>query len=579
MTRHSRYDVVIIGAGKAGLTLARHLLLYTDKTVLLLDKRVELPGPSQKVGESLVQTSGFYLSKVLDLQEHLLVEHFLKYNLRFHWRTDGTDNRNMEDYSCSFIRLGSNIPTFQLDRNVLEQHLLDVNAADPRYELVAGVRDLEVELSNTGDHTIQIGGDAIYCDWVVDTSGRGGFLKRRLDLDQQNPIRHGSTWCWVDGLVDIERLTARSRAEIVFDGKRRKTGHMPFFLATNHFCDEGMWFWVIPLHGKTSLGLVYDHSVIKPEEVSNARKMIEYACRKWPLFQQDLPKRKIVDEGRYIDFSYDARNTISPDRWALCGEAGRFSDPLYSPGGDLIAIYNTLIVDAIKGSNRSRLPQKCALYEQIMRVVYESYVPSYAVTYNCLGDQECFTLKYTWELAVYFGFYVVPMINNLFTDTTFMPFHLRKYGLLGPINKNLQMLLSSFFEWKKANGRLGSEKPTLVDFYQMHPLRDSEKLFYEVGLSQDEAEMVFEKHIMRLKEFARWIIGHVHAVVLDDPRVLRNAPFLRSLKLRETRFDPEAMRAAYAPHAGSAEIYEWNLDPFALEPFLSRSSATLEARV
>ena len=52
-----------------------------------------------------------------------------------------------------------------------------------------------------------------------------------------------------------------------------------------------------------------------------------------------------------------------------------------------------------------------------MRVMYESYVPSYAVSYDCLGDQEAFTLKYTWELAVYFGFYVVPMINNLFTDT------------------------------------------------------------------------------------------------------------------------------------------------------------------
>ena len=53
----------------------------------------------------------------------------------------------------------------------------------------------------------------------------------------------------------------------------------------------------------------------------------------------------------------------------------------------------------------------------------------------------------------------------------------------------------------------------------MRPLRDSEKLFYEVGLSQDAAEMVFEKHIVRLKEFARWILAHVHAAVLDDPKV------------------------------------------------------------
>ena len=58
-------------------------------------------------------------------------------------------------------------------------------------------------------------GQAIACDWVVDTSGRAAFLKKRLELEQQNIIRHGSTWCWVDGIVDIERLTGRSRAEIV----------------------------------------------------------------------------------------------------------------------------------------------------------------------------------------------------------------------------------------------------------------------------------------------------------------------------------------------------------------------------
>ena len=68
------YDVVIIGAGMAGLTLSRQLLLYTNKSILLIDKRMNPPAEApQKYGESLVQLSGYYLSKVLDLEEHLLV--------------------------------------------------------------------------------------------------------------------------------------------------------------------------------------------------------------------------------------------------------------------------------------------------------------------------------------------------------------------------------------------------------------------------------------------------------------------------------------------------------------------------
>jgi 2-polyprenyl-6-methoxyphenol hydroxylase-like FAD-dependent oxidoreductase len=561
------YDVIIAGAGMAGLTLARHLLLDTNKTILLVDKRTELPGPSQKVGESLVQLSGFYLSKVLDLTEHLMTEHYLKYNLRFHWNTPGAANTSIEDLSVSFIRLSSNIPTFQLDRNVFEAHLIEVNSRDPRFQLQRGVRNLNVELADEGPHRVAFDGGEATCDWFVDSTGRSGLLKRKLSLAQENPIRHGSTWCWVDGLVDIERLSGRPVRDMRGCRTRMQTGHMPFFLATNHFCAEGRWFWVIPLHGKTSLGLVFDHAVLDPQEVSTARKLIDYVCRQWPALARDLPHRKIVDEGRYHSFSYDATQTISPQRWALSGEAGRFSDPLYSPGSDLISIHNTLIVDAIKLDDPARLAAKSPLYEQIMRVMYESYVPSYSISYNCLGDQEAFALKYGWELAVYFGFFVVPVINDLLADPRFMKLHLRKYALLGPINKNLQMLLSAFYQWKKAN-QLTTPVRTLVDFYRMTPLRQSETLFYKVGLTHEEAEEVFDEHTARLREFARFIIAHVYASVLGDARVLTNGPFVAGLKLRETVFDPEQMRAAYAPYAESTEQYPWTLDPLALVDFV-----------
>jgi len=560
-----KVDVVIIGAGLAGLTLARQLLLKTGKTVLLLDKRDNPPGPSQKVGESLVQLSGYYLSKVLDLEEHLMTEHFLKYNLRFHWKTPGVSNRSLEDYSLSFIRLGSNIPTFQVDRNLFESHLLELNAADPRYAFVGGVLNPSVTFGEgEADHTVAWEGRAVSCRWVIDTTGRGALLKRKLALAEPNPIRHGSTWCWVDGIINTERLTQRSNEERRLDLDRRKTGHMPFFLATNHFCDEGMWFWVIPLHGKTSLGLVYDHAALNPDQVSTARKMLEYVSRKWPLFEQDFQTRKVLDEGRLYDFSYDARRTISTERWAMSGESGRFSDPLYSPGSDLITIHNTLIVDAVCGDDPERLKMMVPYYEQIMRVMYESYVPSYAVSYNCLGDQEAFTLKYTWELAVYFGFFVVPGINDMFADKRAMSVHLRKYGLLGPINHSLQQFLSAFASWKKAQGRVPDER-LVFDFYRMCPLRESEKLFYEVGLSQAEIENVFDMHFTRLKEFARYIITHVYASVLGDKRVLTNAPFIASLKLRTMTFDAERMRADYARFADSDEVHQWTLNPFALE--------------
>src|SRR5207302_951491 len=172
------------------------------------------------------------------------------------------------------------------------------------------------------------------------TTGRAKFLAGQLGLAKPSPIRHGSTFFWIDGLLNIEKLSKLSHQEMLTHPLRSMTGHFPVWLATNHFAGEGFWFWVIPLQDKTSLGFVYDREKIPEDQVSSPEKVVAWICREFPLFDRELPKRKIVDQGWFRDYAYDCRQTISADRWALSGEAGRFTDPLYSPGGDLIALYN-----------------------------------------------------------------------------------------------------------------------------------------------------------------------------------------------------------------------------------------------
>ncbi|HMB51755.1 MAG TPA: FAD/NAD(P)-binding protein, partial [Thermoanaerobaculia bacterium] len=110
---------MILGAGLAGLTLARHLLLDTDRRVTVVERNAEVPVARQKVGESSVQLAGYYFSRVLDLEEHLLTSHYLKYNLRFYWPTPGRDRDAFENYSQAYIRRFSNVCSYQVDRNVL----------------------------------------------------------------------------------------------------------------------------------------------------------------------------------------------------------------------------------------------------------------------------------------------------------------------------------------------------------------------------------------------------------------------------------------------------------------------------
>lgn len=144
---NKNYDVVIIGAGLAGLTLARQILMDDpNRRILQLEKRETVPCRRQKVGESSVQVGGYYLGKTLDLEEYLFHEHLMKYNLRFIWPTAGRENDDIEDYGQGFIRNFSNIACYQLDRNKLEKDLILLNRKFPNYRLLTGVSVLEVDL-------------------------------------------------------------------------------------------------------------------------------------------------------------------------------------------------------------------------------------------------------------------------------------------------------------------------------------------------------------------------------------------------------------------------------------------------
>ncbi|MCB1057085.1 MAG: hypothetical protein KDD11_16405 [Acidobacteria bacterium] len=582
-------DVIILGGGLAGLSLARQLLLAGGKRILLLEHEEVLPDPRQKVGESLVQVGGYYFSRVLDLEDHLLHEHFLKYNLRFYWPAPGRPGTGLEDYSQAYVRKLSNVTSYQLDRNRLEEELLRLNGEDPAFDLVLGARRLEVELADAGapgaDHrvTFETHGrrHEVAARWVVDATGRGRVLARQRQMTDPGTIRHGTFFFWVDGLVDVERLTALSRRDTRLAASRRHTGHLPYVLATNHFMGDGFWLWVIPLRHKTSFGVVFDRATFDHRRVAGPEAMIDWMCEEFPLFEHDLRQRKVVDWGGFKDFSHTCAATIDPARWAITGVAGRFSDPLYSPGSDLIALHNTLITAAIHAPE-AELESRAALYERQMQAIFDAYIPSYAESYGVLGDPEAFSLKYTWELAVYFAFYVFPTLSDLWTDRRFALAHLRKFSELGPINKGVQRILAGFHRWKREHPGAADPpaEPVYFDFLALEPLACAETAFYEVGVSVEEARQVLAKQLDSLREMARFIGAHVASVVLGEPAAVHHRGFVESIDPRRLRFEPEEMARAWAERdaAGhdAGERYPWRLDPSLMDVFRAQSSADEE---
>ncbi len=336
---------------------------------------------------------------------------------------------------------------------------------------------------------------------------------------------------------------------------------------------DGFWLWVIPLPGKTSLGVVFDTERFPRERVATAAGLIDWICEEFPLFARDLPGREVLHHGGFRSFAYDTGQAISPDRWAVTGEAGRFSDPLYSPGGDLISFHNTLIVDAVGSSSQGEVAEKARRYEALLRALYEAYVPSYSVGYGVLGDPEAFGLKYAWELAIYFAFYVFPFVNDLFTDRRFVAAFGTLFSRLGPINGGIQRFLAGYCDWKRATGEAAPAAPTYFDFTEVGTLAAAEKTFYRVGVDALEARKVLTEQLENLEELARFIVAHVAAVVLGEPRVRTSRRFVEGIDLGALVFDPEDFVRRWAASGPGGEPYPWSLDPTLCDRFRDAAGA------
>src|SRR5437870_8925063 len=91
-----------------------------------------------------------------------------------------------------------------------------------------------------------------------------------------------------------------------------------------------------------------------------------------------------------------------------------------------------------------------------------------------------------------FHVYVFPFINQVFTDTTFVVPYLDLFAKLGVLNHNLQSFITAYYHWKKSQPVQFSD-PNFFDFMFLEPLKKSEELFYEIGLSDYECMKVLKQ--------------------------------------------------------------------------------------
>ncbi|MEM8932323.1 MAG: tryptophan 7-halogenase, partial [Acidobacteriota bacterium] len=359
-------------------------------------------------------------------EDHLARCHLPKHGLRF-WFTDH-DGRRLDEMTEIGPMQTPDLPSYQLDRSVLDQHLLTTAEAEGS-EVLRPAKVVDVELGRPFSRvTLALGPQArsdwgetrvVRARWVLDASGRQSFLGRRLKVVEKTD-RHPTAALWgrwtgvhdLDGTAILGDDPRASRLPDLVPARR---------LATNHFCGYGWWCWMIPLAGgQTSLGLVYDKTLFEPPGDGPLRqRYLDFVTSQPGL--RDLLADATLDDDDFLalrHLSYRASRTID-DGWALLGDAAAFIDPFYSPGLDYasISVYATarLLADDLGGQlDDEARRQRIEAHDTAFVGSYDRWFEAlYEGKYEILGDAELTRSAYLLDTALYYVGVVTPVFETL----------------------------------------------------------------------------------------------------------------------------------------------------------------------
>jgi hypothetical protein len=230
-------------------------------------------------------------------------------------------------------------------------------------------------------------------------------------------------------------------------------------------CGEGYWLWLIPLSsGSHSVGIVADSSLQPLDTMNTFERAMTWIAKHQPrLFDELDPVRDTLQDFAFFKrFSYGAKQTFSDQRWALTGEAGRFLDPFYSPGSDMIGIGNTYITQLIADDLAGRdIRGQARIFDAAFRSFYDSMLSIYQGQYALFGDASVMPRKVIWDYSYYWSVLAPLFFHGHLTDVALLAHAQSDLQACRDLNEQMQ----AWFRLASERGRSGHDQPSPAQMF------------------------------------------------------------------------------------------------------------------
>jgi flavin-dependent dehydrogenase len=345
-------DVIIIGGGPGGSTTAT-MLARKGWQVLLFERECF---PRDHVGESLLPATLPVLEELGVLSAVQAAGFLPKRGATMVW------GKNPAPWSWYFRETNQRYPhAYQVWRPDFDRILLD-NSRSHGVEVREGHQVIDVRFEQQRAvgvrYTAPDGtpGEAA-ARWIVDASGQGALLGRKLDLRRWDPFfRNLAVYAYFSG---AQRLPEPDDNNIFIES----------------YADG--WFWHIPLHtGWMSVGVVVD-SRTGQNGISHAgpEGFLRAQIAKAPYTARMLEGAALVSGPLVVkDWSYVSDQVVG-NGYILVGDAACFVDPLFSSGVHLACMSGVLAAAYVTTALNDPSLQDAAgrVYKELYYKEYEHF--------------------------------------------------------------------------------------------------------------------------------------------------------------------------------------------------------------